>query len=304
MTYPRAHLIDRNGGIYHLHSRCVRRAWLCGRDPMTGRNYDHRRRWLEQRIIKLSEVFAIDLYGYAVMSNHIHLVINLDADRTKEWDDSTIADKWLQLTSSNPKQKQFHRTLLLSNPDRLLEIRERLGSASWFMRYLKEPLARFANKEDDCTGRFWEGRFKSQRLLDADSILACMVYVDLNPLRAGEADDPTSSRHTSLFNRLQSHRLNQPLETIGKPHRSMPFEHSLAEYIELTKWTALSQASARPIPQKPSTVKLPINQTLWLTYYLPEPGTWQRARGSITNLGHYADELGLKWIRTSPRRAA
>jgi len=189
MTYPRAHLVDQeNGGVYHCISRCVRRAWLCGEDSVTGQSFEHRRQWVEDRILALSQIFSVDLYGYSVMSNHHHMIIETRPRDVHRWSDAEVVDRWIQLLSFNSDEaRELRKAALLDNSDELRKLRERLGSLSWFMSQLNEYIARRANAEEDCKGRLWEGRFKSIPLLDDTALIAAMAYVDLNPIRAGMA---------------------------------------------------------------------------------------------------------------------
>jgi len=311
MTYPRSHLLDpRGGGVYHVHSRCVRRAWLCGVDEISGRDFSHRRAWIERRILALAETFAVGVYGYAVMSNHYHIVIRLEPERCAAWSDEQVVEKWLSLcpgkssTSQSDAAGAIRKATLLGDVQRLAELRQRLTSLSWFMRFINEPLARFANKEDGCTGRFWEGRFKSQILLDEAAILACMVYVDLNPVRAGIANDVTDCRFTSLRRRLQRYSAAEPLAAINTSEADPPYGPlSLSDYIALVRWTADAQKDSRrgiKAIAPPAIHSAQVDPEQWLNHYLPEPGCWPRALGSFRALRSYAAEIGQSWIRTRP----
>jgi hypothetical protein len=96
--------------------------------------------------------------------------------------------------------------------------RERLSTLSWFMRRLNEDLARRANTEDVCKGHFWEGRLKSQALLDEAAILTYMSYVDLNPVRVGMAECPENSDLTSIQQRIIEYTKGSNESAADKPH--------------------------------------------------------------------------------------
>ena len=205
MTSARSLIIDESTpGCYHLISRCVRRAFLCGE------GYEHRKDWLEQRIRCMAEVFAVDVMALAIMSNHFHLVASNRPDLADQWDAEEVAERWATLY---PRRDEYGE-VMKPDPNVLAAWaadakwvathRQRLASISWFMRCIKEPLARIANNEDHCTGAFWEGRFKAVALLDAAAVATCMAYVDLNPIRAKAAKTPEESDHTSIQMRIQA----------------------------------------------------------------------------------------------------
>lgn len=197
---------------YHCVSRCVRRSFLCGRDPYSGQNYEHRRAWVEKRLLFLCSVFAIDICAYAVMRNHVHVVLYLDMEKASGWSDNQVLSLWHTLYKGTLLTQKFMRDESLSTGElitlyeTIAEYRSRLYDISWLMRNLNEHIARQANKEDNCTGRFWEGWFRSQALLDESAILACMAYVDLNPIRAKIADTPETSHHTSIQQRSRANQ--------------------------------------------------------------------------------------------------
>ncbi|MFM8476646.1 MAG: transposase [Planctomycetaceae bacterium] len=195
--------------VFHTISRCVRRNHLCGRDRRSGRDYSHRREWIRSRLEELAGIFAIETLGYALMANHMHLVIRTRPDVAATWSDDEIARRWWALFPQRrtptglPEQPTTEELNHLKNsPAGLADKRRRLTSVSWFMKCISEPIAKRANREDEVTGHFWEARFKAQPLLDESAIAACMAYVDLNPIRAAVAQTPETSEFTSLHDRI------------------------------------------------------------------------------------------------------
>src|SRR5262245_39648615 len=212
MTCPRKAIVSlQDTPYYHVVSRCVRRAFLCGYDEYAGRDYSHRRHWVLERLTELTSAFAIDVCVYAVMSNHYHLVLRVDRARALGWSPQEVVARWRKLHRIPTLVERWLSGEAGEAEREVAECmislwRERLYNLSWFMRCENEHLARRANEEDDCKGRFWEGRFKSQALLDEAALLTAMVYVDLNPIRAGIAETPEQSEFTSIYQRIRESR--------------------------------------------------------------------------------------------------
>jgi hypothetical protein len=214
ITMPRAlraELFDpRQVSILHLFSRCVRRAFLTGVDAVSGKDYSFRREWIRTRMERLASVFAMDILSYAILSNHIHLVARNRPDVAKTWSDREVALRWLKIFPGQRMDEQLADPTdnkvdaLARNKSKIAEIRLRLSNPSWFMKALCEPIARIANKQDNVRGHFWEGRFKAQAITDEASLLACSLYVDLNPVRAAMAETPEKSVHTSAYDRIKA----------------------------------------------------------------------------------------------------
>ena len=210
MTKPRSQLISlQDTPYYHLVSRCVRRTFLCGEDKTTGKSYEHRRLWIEERIRILSSLFAVDICAYAVMSNHYHIVCKISPEQIKDLTDTEVYERWNCLykgpilvqkwANGNPIHEAEQVVV-----DKCIKVyRERLSGISWFMKALNEPIARQANKEDNCKGHFWESRFKSQALFTNESLISAMAYTDLNPVRSDIAPTPEKSDHTSIKERIR-----------------------------------------------------------------------------------------------------
>ncbi len=204
MTMARAQLVDVSlARWYHCITRCVRRAFLLGEGDQ------NRKEWLENRLEELSEIFAIAVGGFSVMDNHLHLLLRLDPDVAAAWPDEEVIRRWGRLF---PPRDKSRRPLpvteqwvqwRLSDAQWVATARQRLQSLSWFMKCLKEPLSRLANRQDKVRGTFFEGRFKSVAVCDEEALLAISVYIDLNPVAAQVATTPETSDYTSIKQRVE-----------------------------------------------------------------------------------------------------
>ncbi len=249
MTMPRYSQLSLDDTLwYHCVSRCVRRAYLCGDDFVTGHSYEHRRDWVAQRIKQLAAVFTIDVAAYAVMSNHYHIVVRVDNERPYELSTEEVMERWTQLYQGpiligrylSEQRSEMSESELFMVEELAVVYRERLSDLSWFMKNLNEYIARKANKEDRVKGHFWESRFKCQSLLDEKALLAAMAYVDLNPVRAKIAESPEKSEFTSIYERIKELKQDQP---VVKAADNSPDEQSDSLELSVTPLMVFDQTA-------------------------------------------------------------
>jgi hypothetical protein len=320
VTYARKSLVSlTDTPYYHVVARCVRRAWLWGYDEYSKRDYSHRKAWVLERLGVLSRIFAIDICAYAVMANHYHLVVHVNRSAATRWSNAEVAARWGALFSVPPfVERWLSGTASPTEAEAARQLlgrwRQRLHDISWFMRCLNEQLARRANAEDQCTGRFWEGRFKSQALLDEAGLLTAMAYVDLNPIRSGIAATPENSEFTSICERiraLDARRERSPManrnphvplrafRTSSQTANTIPYR--LEDYLALVDWTGRAlradkrgsiHADLPPILQR-----LSIDAEAWQQAMRPRGNVFGRAIGSLNYLRLHAKTLGQSWVR-------
>ncbi|MET0028817.1 MAG: transposase [Candidatus Thiodiazotropha sp.] len=321
MPKPRKALISLDDtAYYHCISRCVRRAYLCGSDSLTGKSYEHRRQWILDKLKDLTGCFAIDCCGYALMSNHYHLVLCMDRDAANSWDQNEVIERWRRLFKGSLLADRYLAGDHLSHAERdalgklITKWRDRLSSISWFMRCLNESVARRANQEDQCSGRFWEGRFKSQALLDEKALAACLAYVDLNPVRAKMAQTPEASEYTSIAERIawakssmEGHQAQQTNEQpahlqpfVGNPRHEMPkgLPFKLTDYLELVDWTGriIREDIRGQIPQHlpPILERLQIDSQQWLYLTRHFESRFKGLVGAVYALKQTCQNLGYR----------
>ncbi len=203
-------------GCYHLMSRCVRRLHCL--------TYDERRKWVEGCLRQHAMKMAIDVLTFAVMKNHVHIVIRIRPDLAGQWSAREVVDKWLKLVPCRNSAGDVldlddeMRERISSNTEWVQERRARLSSMSWFMRLAKQKISIKMNKADEVTGHFWGERFVSVFLPDRQAVVACMAYVDLNPFRAGECNLPERGGYIGLQIRVEHAAFYEKQERAFREH--------------------------------------------------------------------------------------
>lgn len=294
----RCEVFDPNEvNLVHCINRTVRRCFLLGDDAFSGKNFDHRKVWIETLLEHFAAHFGIDLVCYSILSNHYHLILRNRPDVVAQWEDTEVARRWLMICpparcKGKPgKPTEAELNTIRNCPAKVAEIRKRLSDISWWMRLLNQRIAQRANREEGESGRFWQDRYVGRRLLDEAALVSCMAYVDLNPVRAGIADTPERSDHTSVQRRLEAHRssrcnatkkrrdalltrltIDEATDPVG-PHAAnasgrcsdkgvLPI--TLEEYLELLHWTAQHVGKERSSTEPPVLKTLGIAQESWL----------------------------------------
>ncbi len=316
MTVPRRSLISLSDTpYYHCYVRCVRRAFLFGDDKYTGVNYDHRREWIREKILSQTDVFAIDCCAYAVMSNHYHVVLFVDEQKAKDWDRREVLRRWKQLYNLSYLTEKYYNKEALSKAEidaiyvNIELYRERLMDISWYMRGINESIARRSNAEDNCKGRFWDGRFKSQALLDEQALLTCMAYVDLNPIRANMAQTPEESDYTSIQERITNKQTKlKPFGASQCNSNKYEIPFALDDYLSLVETTgrAIINEHKGYIPEELPDIlqRLGLNNDTWLNQIKYFDKWYYKAIGTVDNLKKYCKNLKQKYIKGLPKTSS
>ena len=223
-------------GVYHITSKTVRGMYLFGKDPLTGKDYSHRREIVIERITYLARFFYIDLITFAVLINHVHLMLRnlpLIASQASDFDIIFRAvhifpEKFrrlgLKLADVQAGRADDRIREMCEDTELVDEMRIRLSDISWFMRQLNQNLARRFNAEDGLKGAFWASRFHCRPVKGTYEMFVCCFYVDLNQVRAGEEPSPEKSSASAIYWRIAGLQARRSDDGDAKSNQGMPID--------------------------------------------------------------------------------
>jgi REP element-mobilizing transposase RayT len=143
-------------------------------------------------IRKYSDLYLVDILGFCIMGNHFHLLVKIIPEY--KLSDEDIKNRYLGFYGH---ERLFTDGLIPS-------LRMKLSNLSEFVREIKVGFARYYNQRHNRRGYFWGDRFKSVIVEKGETLINCLAYIDLNPLRAGIVKRPEEYRWNSLGYHLQT----------------------------------------------------------------------------------------------------
>lgn len=321
----RTRVVDDNQvSVYHCINRCVRGAYLHGQSPFSGRECDYRPQ-VQQRLEFLAGHFGVDVLSFAIMGDHLHVVLRNRPDAVQQWSDELVASRWTELFPPSSLVQQTKPPSKKQEKALSDERRARLYSISWFMRCLSEQVARQANRDEQYSGRFWGGRFRCQRLLDEAGILACAAFVDLNPIRVGQAATLATCQYTSARLRWQARSANKQATRSGDapdswlaPVKLVPGSRdsktprqrasntgflplSAEEYLRLLEWTGqqIRREKRGVMPGDIAAIleRLKVVEDIWVDQVRNFSRWFQRVAGRPEAIAQEAAQRGQQWMQ-------
>jgi REP element-mobilizing transposase RayT len=152
-------------------------------------------------IRRYAALYLVEILGFCLMGNHFHILVRVIPDY--RFTDEDILKRYVDFYGD---ERIFADGLVPS-------LRLKLSNLSEFMREIKVNFARFYNRRHNRRGYFWGDRFKSVIVENGETLINCLAYIDLNPLRAGLVECPEQYRWNSLGYHVQTNNRDQFLST-------------------------------------------------------------------------------------------
>lgn len=207
--------------IAHVWTQVTQQMFLLGDDPLTSKDFSHRKDWFIEIMAHQSMFMAVDILRFAIMDNHTHFLLRTRPDIVRGWSDQEVAWNYLLLCPRNKRRRKVQGKwvyevvepnqedidAIVGDPKKLKKIRQKLSSISFWMQLLKQKVAKRANAEVQkggvCKGAFWKGRFEMTIINTREYLLTCAAYIDLNAFKAGMTESLEGYPYTSIYLQLK-----------------------------------------------------------------------------------------------------
>jgi REP element-mobilizing transposase RayT len=185
-------IIDDQSTVYHVMSRTALDGFPLG---------NIEKDFMLDLIRRYAALYLVEILGFCLMGNHFHILVRVIPDY--KFTDEDILKRYVDFYGD---ERIFADGLVPS-------LRLKLSNLSEFMREIKVNFARFYNRRHNRRGYFWGDRFKSVIVENGETLINCLAYIDLNPLRAGLVERPEQYRWNSLGYHVQTNNREHFLST-------------------------------------------------------------------------------------------